>query len=131
MGAAGDAQYRNHLEMVRLAQAAGLGVFGIRPFAAGSLTAALDRELPADHPVATDFTLAHQHLGFLSAEESFSLAFGAMRYALTLPGVSTVVTGAKNRTELAEALAAAEAGPLPPTTMERIAALQKSVFGRR
>ena len=35
-----------------------------------------------------------------------------MRYALSLPGVSTVVTGAKNRAELAEAVAAAEAGPI-------------------
>jgi aryl-alcohol dehydrogenase-like predicted oxidoreductase len=130
MGAPGDALHRDHQEMVRLAQTAGLGVFGIRPFAAGSLTATLDRELPADHPVAKDFTLAHQHLGFLTAEEPFSLAFGAMRYALSLPGVSTVVTGAKNRTELAEAVSAAEAGPLPPVTMEKIAALQQSVFGK-
>lgn len=50
MGAPGDAPYRDHLEMVRLAQAAGLGVFGIRPFAAGSLTAAIDRTLPPEHP---------------------------------------------------------------------------------
>jgi aryl-alcohol dehydrogenase-like predicted oxidoreductase len=131
MGAPGDTQYRDHLKMVRLAQAAGLGVFGIRPFAAGSLTTALDRELPADHPVARDFALAHQHLGFLTAGEPSSLAFAAMHYALTLPGVSTVVTGAKNRTELAEAVAAAGAGPLPPAAMEKIAALQQSVFAKR
>ncbi|MBI3304180.1 MAG: aldo/keto reductase [Deltaproteobacteria bacterium] len=131
MGAASDAPYRDHLEMVRLAQAAGLGVFGIRPFAAVSLTAGIDRTLPADHPVARDFALAQQHLGVLTAEAPFSLAFAAMRYALTLPGVSTVVTGAKNRTELAEAVAAAEAGPLPPATMERIATLQQTVLARR
>src|SRR5262249_61126916 len=70
MGAPGDAPFRNHLEMVRLAQEAGLGVFGIRPFAAGSLTAAIDRALAADHPVARDFVLAQQHLGFLAAETS-------------------------------------------------------------
>jgi len=131
MGAPGDAPFRNHLEMVRLAQEAGFGVFGIRPFAAGSLTAAIDRALPADHPVARDFALAQQHLGFLTAETSSSLAFAAMRYALSLPGVSTVVTGAKNRTELAEAVAAAEAGPLPPALMERIATLQQTVLARR
>ena len=51
-----------------------------------------------------------------------------MRYALSLPGVSTVVTGAKNRTELAEAIAAAEAGPLPAATMERIAECQRTVL---
>ena len=131
MGAPEDAPFRDHLEMVRLAQGAGLGVFGIRPFAAGSLTAAIDRALPADHPVARDFALAQQHLGFLTAETSSSLAFAAMRYALSLPGVSTVVTGAKNRAELAEAVATVEAGPLPPALMERIAALQQTVSARR
>ena len=95
MGARGDAPYRDHLEMVRLAQAAGLGVFGIRPFAAGSLTAAIDRSLPASHPVVRDFALAQQHLGFLTSETSSSLSVAAMRYALSLPGVSTVVTGSK------------------------------------
>ncbi len=128
MGARGDAPYRDHLEMVRLAQTAGLGVFGIRPFAAGSLTAAIDRSLPAEHPVVRDFALAQQHLGFLSTDTSASLPVTAMRYALSLPGVSTVVTGAKNRMELAEAVAAVTAGPLPPATMERIATLQRTVL---
>jgi aryl-alcohol dehydrogenase-like predicted oxidoreductase len=131
MGARGDAPYRDHGEMVRLAQAAGFGVFGIRPFAAGSLTAAIDRTLPAEHPVVRDFALAQQHLSFLTAETSSSLSSAAMRYALSLPGVSTVVTGAKNRTELAEAIAAAAAGPLPPATMERIATLQRTVLARQ
>ena len=131
MGARGDAPYRDHVEMVRLAQTAGLGVFGIRPFAAGSLTAAIDRSLPAEHPVVRDFALAQQHLGFLSTDTSVSLPVAAMRYALSLPGVSTVVTGAKNRMELAEAVAAVTAGPLPPATMERIATLQRTVLAPR
>ena len=131
MGARADAPYRDHLQMVRLAQAAGLGVFGIRPFAAGSLTAAIDRTLPAEHPVVRDFALAQQHLGFLSTEPSSSLSMAAMRYALSLPGVSTVVTGAKNRTELAEAVAAVAAGPLPLATLERIATLQRTVLARQ
>ena len=128
MGASGDEPYRDHLEMVRLAQAANLGVFGIRPFAAGSLTEAIDRTLPADHPVVRDFDLARQHLGFLTTETSSSLSMAAMRYALSLPGVSTVVTGAKNRAELAEAVAAADAGPLASSLMERIATLQERVL---
>jgi aryl-alcohol dehydrogenase-like predicted oxidoreductase len=126
MGAEGDANHRDHLEMVRLASAAGLGVFGIRPFAAGSLTNGIDRSLPATHPVATDFALAQRELGFLATETRGSMAFAAMRYALSLAGVSTVVTGAKNRAELAEAIAAAEAGPLPPALMNHIASWQKS-----
>ena len=131
MGAPGDAAYRNHLEMVGLAHAQQVGVFGIRPFAAGALTDAIDRSLPVDHPVATDFARAQQHLGFVQTSEALgSRAQVAMRYALSLPGVSTVVTGAKNRTELAEAIAAAEAGPLPAAMMERIAECQKMVLRR-
>jgi aryl-alcohol dehydrogenase-like predicted oxidoreductase len=126
MGAPGDAGYRDHLEMVRMASAARVGVLGIRPFAAGSLTAAIDRSLPPGHSVAADFALAHRELDFLTAEAGGSMAFAAMRYALTLPGVSTVVTGAKNRNELAEAVAAAEAGPLSSAIMERISSWQKS-----
>jgi aryl-alcohol dehydrogenase-like predicted oxidoreductase len=126
MGVAEDARCRDHLEMVRLAAASGLGVFGIRPYAAGSLTAKVDRSLPADHPVARDFALAHRELGFITSETGNSMAVAAMRYALTLPGVSTVVTGAKNRTELADAIAAADAGPLPQDLMERISSWQKS-----
>ena len=126
MGSEGDAPHRDHLEMVRLASAGGLGVFGIRPFAAGSLTAGIDRNLPAGHPVAADFALAQRELGFVSAETGGSMAFAAMRYALSLPGVSTVVTGAKNRTELAEAVAAADAGPLPRAILERISSWQKA-----
>lgn len=128
MGASGDAPYRDHLEMVHVAHTKGLGVFGIRPFAAGSLTEAIDRTLPADHPVVRDFARARQYLGFLSMGISSSLAVAAMRYALSLPGVSTVVTGAKNQVELADAVAAANAGPLAPTVMERIATLQRTVF---
>lgn len=131
MGARGDGPYRDHLEMLRLAQAAGLGVFGIRPYAAGSLTASIDRTLPPEHPVVRDFTLARQHLGFLTTETAEPLSVAAMRYALSLPGVSTVVTGAKNRTELAEAVAAVTAGPLPPTTMDRIAIYQRTVLARQ
>lgn len=131
MGARGDAPYRDHLEMLRLAQAAGLGVFGIRPYAAGSLTTAIDRSLPTDHPVVRDFALAQQHLGFLVTAPSSSLSVAALRYALSLPGVSTVVTGAKNRTELAEAVAAVTIGPLPFPTMERITTLQRTVLARQ
>ncbi|MGE0821857.1 MAG: aldo/keto reductase [Candidatus Binatia bacterium] len=130
MGARGDAPYRDHLEMVRLAHTAGLGVFGIRPFAAGSLTAAIDRSLPADHPVVRDFVLAQQHLGFLTTETREPLSVAAMRYALSLTGVSTVVTGAKNRAELAETIAAVAAGPLPAATMDRIATLQRTVLAQ-
>src|SRR5262245_25150012 len=41
------------------------------------------------------------------------------RYALSLD-IDTLVLGVKNRTELAECVAAADAGPLPPELMARV-----------
>lgn len=128
MGVPDDQPYQDHLGMIQCAQAEQLGVFGIRPFAAGALTAAIDRSLAADHPVAKDFAVAQQQLGFLATEGS--LASVAMRYALSLGGVSSVVTGAKNRTELSEAIAAAQAGPLPAERLEQIAQLQQTGLQR-
>ena len=95
-----------------------VGVMGIRAVQAGALTDALDRPLPPDHPEMRDYARA---AGFrrLAAELGMSPALLAHRYALSLP-VDTVVLGVKNRSELAECIAAAEAGPLPADLLARI-----------
>jgi aryl-alcohol dehydrogenase-like predicted oxidoreductase len=100
------------------ARASGVGVMGIRAVQAGALTAALDRPLPADHPEMRDYARA---AGFrlLAAELDVSPALLAHRYALSLP-VDTVVLGVKNRRELAECVAAAEADPLPIDLIARV-----------
>ena len=100
------------------ARANGVGVMGIRAVQAGALTNALDRPLPADHPEMRDYARA---AGFrrLAAELGTTPAFLAHRYALSLP-VDTVVLGVKNRTELAECVAAAEAGPLSADLITRV-----------
>lgn len=46
----------------------------------------------------------------------------AHRYALSMPDVATVVLGVKNRQELAECLAAEEAGPLTAEEMRAVEA---------
>ena len=96
----------------------GVGVLGIRGVQAGALTSALDRTLPANHPEMRDYARA---AGFrrLAAELGMTPALLAHRYALSLP-VDTVVLGVKNRSELAECVAAAEAGPLPADLMARV-----------
>jgi aryl-alcohol dehydrogenase-like predicted oxidoreductase len=85
---------------------------------AGALTSAIDRPLPADHPERRDYDRA---AGFreLAADLGFTPAFLAHRYALSLD-IDTLVLGVKNRQELAECVAAAEAGPLPAELMARI-----------
>jgi aryl-alcohol dehydrogenase-like predicted oxidoreductase len=100
------------------ARANGVGVMGIRAVQAGALTSAIDRPLPDDHPEMRDYQRA---AGFrrLAGELGVTPALLAHRYALSLD-IDTLVLGVKNRQELAECVAAAEAGPLPPELMARI-----------
>jgi aryl-alcohol dehydrogenase-like predicted oxidoreductase len=100
------------------ARANGVGVMGIRAVQAGALTAAIDRPLADDHPEVLDYRRA---AGFraLCAELGENPAVVAHRYALALD-IDTLVLGVKNRQELSECVAGAEAGPLPPELMARI-----------
>ena len=104
--------------VMRAARANGVGVMGIRAVQAGALTSAIDRPLSADHPEMRDFTRA---AGFrrLVREIGVTPAALAHRYALSLD-IDTLVLGVKNRRELAECVAAADAGPLPPELMARV-----------
>lgn len=96
----------------------GVGIMGIRAVQAGALTGAIDRPLPADHPEMRDYARA---AGFrqLCAELGENPAVVAHRYALSLD-IDTLVLGVKNRQELGECVAVAEAGPLPPHLIARI-----------
>jgi len=100
------------------ARANRVAIMGIRAVQAGALTAAIDRPLPEDHPEMRDYARA---AGFraLAAELGENPAILAHRYALSLD-IDTLVLGVKNRRELAECVAAAEASPLPPELIARI-----------
>src|SRR3984893_861766 len=104
--------------VMEAARANGVGVMGIRAVQGGALTSTIDRPLPPDHPEMRNYAGA---AGFrrLAAELGVSPALLAHRYALSLP-VDTVVLGVKNRTELAECVVAAEAGPLPADLLTRV-----------
>jgi aryl-alcohol dehydrogenase-like predicted oxidoreductase len=106
-------------EIRRVAGDNGVAVVGIRAVAAGSLTSVLDRDVPAGHPAAADFARA-EPFRKLAAEMGETPASLAHRYALSVPGVATVVLGVKNRAELAECLAAEERGPLTPAELAAI-----------
>ncbi|MBS0241219.1 MAG: aldo/keto reductase [Proteobacteria bacterium] len=113
-------------EIIAQAKTAGVGVLGIRPVQGGALCDVLDRALPAGHGVVTDY---EKSAGFrtLARELGTSAAALAHRYALSMPGVDTVVLGCKNRQEIAECVAAANAGPLEAALMARI----DCVFGAK
>ncbi|WIM93069.1 aldo/keto reductase [Actinoplanes oblitus] len=112
-----------HEAITRSANAHDVAVIGIRAVAAGALTSALDRVLPADDPVATEFVRA-EAFRKLAADLGESPAALAHRYALSVPGVATVVLGVKNRTELAECVAAADRGSLTAEVMAAITTLR-------
>jgi aryl-alcohol dehydrogenase-like predicted oxidoreductase len=100
------------------ARANGVGVMGIRAVQAGALTSAIDRPLPADHPETRDYA---RTAGFreLAAELGATPAKLAHQYALSLD-IDTLVLGVKNRHELTECVAAADAEPLPAEVLARI-----------
>lgn len=104
--------------VIAAARAAGVGVMGIRAVQAGALTSAIDRELPADHAEVRDYARAAPFRA-ICAEIGANPAVIAHRYALALD-IDTLVLGVKNRRELAECVAAAEAGPLPADLVARI-----------
>jgi aryl-alcohol dehydrogenase-like predicted oxidoreductase len=105
-------------DIMAAARASGVAVMGIRAVQAGALTAAVDRELPADHPEMVDYARA---AGFraLCAEMGEDPAAVAHRYALAMD-VDTLVLGVKNRVELAQCVAAAEAGALGAEVVEGV-----------
>jgi aryl-alcohol dehydrogenase-like predicted oxidoreductase len=100
------------------ARANGVGVMGIRAVQAGALTSKVDRPLPPGHPEMRDYARA---AGFRQLASGLGTTAPALahRYALSLD-IDTLVLGVKNRQELAECVAAAEAGPLSPELMARI-----------
>jgi aryl-alcohol dehydrogenase-like predicted oxidoreductase len=105
-------------DIMAAARANGVAVMGIRAVQAGALTAAIDRPLPAEHPEMLDYARA---AGFraLCAELGVNPAVLGHRYALSLP-IDTLVIGVKNRQELADCIAAADAGALSADLVARI-----------
>lgn len=104
--------------VIAQARANGVGVMGIRAVQAGALTAAIDRDLPADHPEVRDYARATGYRA-LCKELGENPAILAHRYALSMD-IDSLVLGVKNRAELAECVAAAAAGPLEPALIARI-----------
>jgi aryl-alcohol dehydrogenase-like predicted oxidoreductase len=103
-----DAQPR---ALIAAAHADGIGVMGIRALAAGALADQLDRTLAADRPEVADYVRAASFRTF-AHEAGIAPSLLAYRYALSMPGVSTLILGVKNRIELREALQAEAEGPL-------------------
>jgi aryl-alcohol dehydrogenase-like predicted oxidoreductase len=99
-----------------------VGVMGIRAVQAGALTNGIDRTLAPDHAEVRDFARAATYRA-LCREIGEDPAVLAHRYALSMPGVDTVILGVKNRQELQQCLDAEAQGALDPALKARIDAL--------
>ena len=112
------------------ASAAGMGAFAIRIMAAGALAGEAER-----HPLASrdgapliagvDYADDARHaerLRPLAAELGISLAELAVRFALSVPGVSCALIGISDEAQLEESARAASSGPLPHGMVQRIVA---------
>jgi aryl-alcohol dehydrogenase-like predicted oxidoreductase len=100
----------------------GVGVLGIRVVQAGALTRAIDRTMSPNHPEVRDYALAAPFRA-LCTEIGEDPAAIAHRYAMSMPGVDTIILGVKNRAELEQCVEAEAEGPLEPALMARIDAL--------
>lgn len=112
-------------DVIRVAQEQGLGVMGIRAVAAGALTAEVDRAVKPDSGESKDFVRA-EPFRRLAKDMNTSAAALAHRYALSMPGVDTVVLGVKNREELAECL---QAEALPRFTKDEMETIEQRTRG--
>ena len=109
---------RRAREIIAASKNGGAGALGIRPVQGGALTDTLDRDLPPDHGVVPDFK---RNAAFRAPSRELGTSPAALaRYALSMPGVDTVVLCCKNRKEVLECVTAAEAGPLEPAVVARI-----------
>ncbi|HEY4941853.1 MAG TPA: aldo/keto reductase [Rhizomicrobium sp.] len=109
-------------EILQTAVEQGVGVLGIRAVQAGALTAQVDRDLSPNNPDNKDYIRAAPFRA-LCHQIGQDPAVIAHRYALSLPGVATVILGVKNRQELKQCVDGEAAGPLEPALMAKIDAL--------
>ncbi len=132
-GAAGDGQ--DFAGLLDTAATHGVGVIVIRSLAAGALAPAAERHANASDPggplaggpgYGQDRARAQALLPLvdeLGLENSLELA---LRFAQTNTGVSTVIVGYSDLTQLEDAIRWTARGPLPAEAVARIVALARS-----
>lgn len=116
----------DQLQAVRRAEAAGVGVVGIRPLAMGLLADAIDRPIEADAAMGAMRRRAERFRFLLDDPRRPTLSATALRYVLDQPGVHTVVPGIKN---VAEAKDAVDAAGLPGFTGAELARIARIAAG--
>jgi len=119
---------------------AGVGTIAIRVLAAGALSGTESRHpiaMPSVAPIASgadyaqDVTRAQRLRPLVDKGHAASLMEASIRFALTHPGLSTVLVGYSEFAHLEAAIAAIERGPLPPAALEQLQGLWTELAARR
>lgn len=128
---------QDYAQMLGRMTAAGMGGVGIRVMAAGALSTDTPHPLAKDgsNPMGTGSTFARDKAraarfqALVAEGHAESLAAAAVRYALAAPGLSIVLLGLSDASQLEGAARAAVAGPLSPEAMARVAQIQAGYVG--
>src|SRR5262249_41206135 len=121
--------------LIDVAARASVGVIVIRPMAAGALGADGPRHANAGDPggalaqggsYADDVCQGQRHAALARELDLEGSAALALRFALSKLGVSTVIVGYSDLSQLRDAIRWAERGPLDPVVIERVAELAEN-----
>jgi aryl-alcohol dehydrogenase-like predicted oxidoreductase len=120
------------------ANAAGVGVVGIRVLAGGALSGSAERHpiaSPPPEPIGSAMSyqgdlLRAQRLAPLVTEGfAANLAESATRFCISHPAMGTILVGVATPRQFEDALAAVMKGPLPKAALDRLSALQQGFAG--
>lgn len=128
---------REATELIRDLGAANIGIVARESLANGFLSGAItrDTQFPPDH-LNSRYSRAEiaerveqvQRLSFLVRGKIKSVPQAAMRWVLDNPGVSLVLSGAKNQQEILECAAAAKAKPYSAAELQKAEAVHYQDF---
>jgi aryl-alcohol dehydrogenase-like predicted oxidoreductase len=119
-------------------RAAGVGVVGIRVLAGGALSGSADRHpiaSPPPEPIGSatsyeaDVMRARRLRALVHEGFAASLTEAATRFALSHPGMGTILVGMATPDQFEDALAAVQKGPLPAAALDRLSSLRQAFVG--
>jgi len=120
------------------AQAAGVGVVGIRVLAGGALSGSAWRHPIASPPPAPigsaqnyegDLRRAQRLAPLVEHGFAASIAEAAMRFCITHPAMGTILVGVATPQQFEDALSAVLKGPMPQAAFDHLAQLQQDFAG--
>jgi aryl-alcohol dehydrogenase-like predicted oxidoreductase len=113
---------------IPLAKKHNMGVIGIRSHAAGALSAAVDRPIPADNELLRQDVASAARLDFLLNSPIDTLSQAATIFCLMNHDIHTTVPGVKNQAETEEMAGCMDMEPINPAHITRLRELYYKGF---